>query len=292
MALSNWFLPHKNTHQKAHLISWEALFFYTFLFILLQVSFSIVAFIKPGILGIESNINQQRLIELTNKEREKKNLPPVRENTALDNAAKLKAENMISENYWAHFAPSGKTPWDFILGSGYKFTFAGENLAKNFYNSEDVVVAWMNSPKHKENLLNPKYEDMGIAVVDGVLNGQKTTLIVQMFGTTSLISPHPIVNIGSGEKITVNTGDFINRPQLVAAVQSGNIVSKGLLDPHQVTRSLGLGLLGLIGTLLIIDIIVLRRRGVFRLTSHHVAHMALLSITAATLLSGHVGEIL
>lgn len=66
---------------------------------------------------------------------------------------------MFDENYWAHFAPSGKSPWDFILGSGYKFTFAGENLAKNFYNSQDVMNAWMASKVgHKENLLNSKYQ--------------------------------------------------------------------------------------------------------------------------------------
>ena len=56
MALHNWFIPHQDTHKKAHLISWEALIFYILIFILLQVSFSIVGFIKPGILGISSNV--------------------------------------------------------------------------------------------------------------------------------------------------------------------------------------------------------------------------------------------
>ena len=174
MAWRNWFLPHKDTHKKAHLISWEAILIYVLFFMLLQVGFSIISYTKPGVLGITANIDQKKVIELTNIEREKKGLPPVLENEALDKAARLKAENMFSENYWAHFAPSGKTPWDFILGAGYHFTFAGENLAKNFYSSDEVVAAWMASPTHRDNLLNSHYKDIGIAVTEGILNGQKT----------------------------------------------------------------------------------------------------------------------
>src|SRR3989338_6375783 len=110
MAWQNWFIPHKDTHKKAHLISWEGLVIYIMIFILLQVGFSIVGYTRPGILGITSSIDQKMLIELTNKEREKLGFTPVTENEALDKAALAKAQNMFSENYWAHFAPSGKTP--------------------------------------------------------------------------------------------------------------------------------------------------------------------------------------
>lgn len=292
MSWKHWFLPHPHTHQKAHLISWEALFIYTFLFVLLQVSFSILGYLKPGVLGIESNIDRQKVIELTNREREKAGLSPVKESSALNKAAQLKAENMFAENYWAHFAPSGKTPWDFIIGSGYKFAFAGENLAKNFYNSEDVVVAWMNSPTHKDNLLNSKYEDIGIAVTEGVLNGQKTTIIVQMFGTTHVVDNAPLVNTGDGGKITVSQKEFISKPQLVASVQTNRNIPNALIDPYFIYKLLGMGLLGMLGTLLVIDLVVLQKRGVFRVASHHLAHMALMSVTAASLFSAHIGDIL
>ena len=91
----NWFLPHKDTHKKAHLISWEALLIYVLLFILLQVGFSIVSYSKPGVLGINSNIDQKKLIELTNIERQRKGLTPVLENDALDKASKLKTSNIF-----------------------------------------------------------------------------------------------------------------------------------------------------------------------------------------------------
>lgn len=290
MTLRNWFIPHKDTHKKAHLISWHAILIYILLFMLLQVGFSIVSYTKPGILGISASIDQKKLIELTNKEREKAGLPAISESEALDKAAQLKAQNMFSENYWAHFAPSGKTPWDFILGSGYKFTFAGENLAKNFYKSDDVVSAWMASKTHRDNLLNPKYQDIGIAVVEGVLNGERTTLIVQMFGTTQGITSRPVVNFG-GQQIAVSKEEYNRKPQLVASIQTPS-VGKSLIDPHQFSKTAAISLISLMAILLIVDMLVLYRRGVFRLDSRHLAHMSILSITAASILTSHPGAIL
>lgn len=291
MAWHNWFIPHKDTHKKAHLISWEGLIIYILIFILLQVSFSIVSYTKPGVLGISGNIDQKKLIELTNAERAKNGLSPVLENAALDQAAQLKAQNMFSENYWAHFAPSGKSPWDFILGSGYKFTYAGENLAKNFYESDDVVSAWMNSKTHKDNLLNPKYKDIGIAVLEGNLNGQKTTLIVQMFGTTSAIGPAPVVDAG-GQSIEVPKEEYVKKPQLLASVSENIPTVKPLFDPYFATKTLGFSVVLFMGGLLFVDLFVLSRRGVFRISSHHIAHMSILSIASAGLILASPGAIL
>lgn len=290
MALHKWFIPHKDTHKKAHLISWEALLIYVLFFIFLQVGFSILSLSKPGILGISSDVDQKALIELTNKEREKKGLSALTENEALNKAAQLKAENMLSEDYWAHFAPSGKTPWDFILGTGYKFTFAGENLAKNFYSSDEVVKAWMNSKTHRENLLNSKYKDIGIAVVEGVLNGQKTTLVVQEFGTTESTFPNPLVDI-AGKQYSVSDDD-LNKPVLLAGISESQSISNPILDPYSVSKSLGFSIVLLITILLIIDVWVLRKRGVFRISSSNIAHMALLSLAAGTLYMSSPGVIL
>lgn len=286
----HWFIPHKQTHQKARLISWEALLVYVLFFILLQVGFTAVGYAKPGILGISTNIGQERLIELTNQERAKKGLPPVLENEALNKAATLKAQNMFSENYWAHFAPSGKTPWDFILGSGYRFTYAGENLAKNFYSEADVVYAWMASTTHRDNLLNSKYQDIGIAVVDGVLNGQKTTLIVQMFGSVQGVASQPTVNAG-GNEVVVPTEDYLNAKEIIATVQTTPQISP-LVDTFRLTKTAGLAVISLLVFLLAIDFVVILRRGVFRVTSHSIAHLSILSIALANILTSNPGSIL
>lgn len=289
--IHNWFIPHKDTHKKAHLISWEGLLIYILLFIFLQVGFSAVGYSKPGVLGISANIDQKTLIELTNIERERQGLSPVSENEALDKAATLKAQNMFAENYWAHFAPSGKTPWDFILGSGYKFTYAGENLAKNFYNSSDVVKAWMASPTHRDNLLNPKYQDIGIAVVEGVLNGQKTTLVVQEFGSTQNIAANPLVNV-QGKQIQIPKEEYSSKGQIVLTASETNSGIKPLIDPYFVIKMTGFSVILLITALLTVDVWVLKRRGVFRVSSQHIAHMALLSLTAGSLFLANPGVIL
>lgn len=289
MALHNWFLPHKDTHKKAHLISPHAILAYALLFILLQVGFSIFSFYKPGVLGINSGVDLKKVIELTNIERAKAGLSPVSENSELDKAAQLKAANMFEENYWAHFAPSGKTPWDFILGSGYRFTLAGENLAKNFQSSDEVVTAWMNSKTHRDNLLNSNYKDIGVAVVDGVLNGQKTTVVVQEFGTTEALAQKPSIDV-SGKQIAVPQDDF-SKPLILAATGT-KLNIKSIFNPYQFSKYAGLTVLSLIVFLLALDLLVLYRRRVFRNSSHHLAHMALLSLAAGSLLLAGPGAVL
>lgn len=273
MALSHWFLPHPDTHKKAHLISWHGFVIYILIFILLQVGFSVISFAKPGILGVNSKIDVQELINLTNSERAKSGLPPLSENPQLDAAASAKAANMFSENYWAHFAPSGKTPWDFIQSSGYKFSFAGENLAKNFYTSDEVVRAWMNSPTHKENIVSSKYKEIGMAVVEGNLNGQKTTLVVQMFGSA-----------GSSNKQA-----FSLVPSVSAASSENSTIT---IDPYQTYKYVGLGIFGLIITLLLLDLIMLKFRRVYRSSSHHFAKISFLAAGAVALSLSSPGSIL
>jgi uncharacterized protein YkwD len=95
-----------------------------------------------------------------------------------------KGRDMIDKDYWAHVAPDGTQPWKFFSQFGYKYRFAGENLARDFSNANDAVNAWMNSPTHKDNILNPKYKEIGIGITEGDLAGSDTTIIVQFFGAT------------------------------------------------------------------------------------------------------------
>lgn len=138
--------------------------------------------VAPGVLGYASDINTTDLLNETNKMRNEHGLTSLTINESLSQAAHSKAEHMFANDYWAHIAPDGTTPWDFILGVNYDYSYAGENLAKNFSHSDDVVDAWFNSPSHRENLLSPNYDEIGFAVVNGVLEGYETTLVVQMFG--------------------------------------------------------------------------------------------------------------
>lgn len=303
--LRHFFLPHPDSHKKAHLLSWQALVLYIIFFIFLQTSFSILSYVKPGVLGTSSSINQKLLIELTNKERGRLNLPQLSENEKLDQAAHAKAQNMFAEGYWAHFAPSGKDPWGFIIGSGYRFSFAGENLAKNFQASEDVVSAWMASPSHKDNIVNARYKDIGIAVVDGVLNGESTTLVVQMFGTpveSIAVFPvntpapakeQPVINLG-GQEVALAEEQTKSVPVLIAEQPrtAGTTLTNPLIDSFMVTRVLGGMFLMTLAILLMIDLYIIRRRGVLRITSRHLPHIAMLGVSIGALLSMKPGAIL
>ncbi|MCS7093080.1 MAG: CAP domain-containing protein [Patescibacteria group bacterium] len=157
-----------------------------FLFVYLGIAIVLILITKQveisNILGFATDISAKKLFELTNEERRKHNLAPLQYNEKLAKAAYDKAQHMFSKNYWSHYGPDGSAPWDFILKNNYHYEFAGENLAKNFLFSEGVISAWMKSPTHRENILKKEYQDVGFAVVNGVLNGEETTLVVQMFG--------------------------------------------------------------------------------------------------------------
>lgn len=289
------FLPHPHTHRKAHLLSWHFLLIYLLLFVLMRLSFDLVNVYRPGVLGINSNITVLQIIDDTNKERQAKGLLPVRENLALDKAAEEKAKNMFEENYWAHFSPSGKDPWSFIRTAGYKFSYAGENLARNFYTAQDTVDAWMNSPSHRENLLNAHYQEIGLAVMEGTLQGQKTTLIVQMFGTPyQAVAAPPQVNLG-GKSITVegiNDSIVPSSPLVVSQPSSMGVMGKALVDPYAVTKVAGIAVVSFIGLMLLADYFILRRRGVFRPSAHHLAHLSFLGLIVIGILVAKVGQIL
>ena len=180
--LRHLLLPHHTNNFRAKLLHLDFFAMYVVLFFLISISFRTVHKIDPNILGFATDIHTDQLLNLTNQKRAEAGLTPLILNDKLSQAAAGKARDMFSKNYWAHNAPDGTTPWDFINGAGYNYSVAGENLAKNFSNSSGVVEAWMNSPSHRENMMRSQYQDIGFAIVNGVLAGEETTVVVQMFG--------------------------------------------------------------------------------------------------------------
>jgi uncharacterized protein YkwD len=132
-----------------------------------------------------SDITPENVLLLVNKERIYNGLMPLKLDPDLNRAARNKSKDMLSRNYFDHYA-YGMTPWDFISSAGYKYLYAGENLAMDFHTSEGMVNAWMNSPMHRKNILSEDYEDIGIGVIKGAYteNGvEKDTIVVDnMFG--------------------------------------------------------------------------------------------------------------
>ncbi|HET7320826.1 MAG TPA: CAP domain-containing protein [Candidatus Saccharimonadales bacterium] len=113
-------------------------------------------------------------------------------NGALDSAAQAKANDMVSENYWGHYSPSGASPWTFISNAGYGYSAAGENLAYGFASSADVITAWMNSAEHRANLLNGGFVDVGFGIANSpnYVGTGPETIVVAEYGTP-LYTPPP-----------------------------------------------------------------------------------------------------
>lgn len=102
------------------------------------------------------------LVVIANRVRQEHGLKNLIQKERLGNSAKAKSQDLNTQKYWAHDNPQGKTPWDFIHESGYKYNKAGENLARGYSDPETMFRAWLDSPGHRKNLLNPEYTEIGM----------------------------------------------------------------------------------------------------------------------------------
>ncbi len=131
----------------------------------------------------QANLTSGNLLSALNQDRLKNGLPPLVENRQLQSAALAKAHDILARHYFAHTSPSGLQPWDFIKQAGLAYLFAGENLAINNTNTDELERDFLKSPSHRENLLSPLFSEVGIAVVSNKSNGQNAVVTVQMFGS-------------------------------------------------------------------------------------------------------------
>lgn len=131
-------------------------------------------------------------ISFTNQEREAQGLLPLNENPRLNQAAEVKLQDMFARQYFEHESPTGEGPSDLANQVGYKYVLVGENLALgNFKDDQTLVTAWMNSPGHRENILNRRYQEIGVAVGKGMFEGREVWLAVQEFGKPLSSCPQP-----------------------------------------------------------------------------------------------------
>lgn len=105
-----------------------------------------------------------QLFSLVNQQRAQNGLAPLARDPRLDASAAAKCQDMVAKNYWAHVSPSGEQPWQFIQDQGVSYSSAGENLATGYDTAQLIVNAWMNSPEHRTNILNPAFNYVGYAV--------------------------------------------------------------------------------------------------------------------------------
>ena len=131
-----------------------------------------------------SDINPETVLRLMNAYRAVNDLDPLTEDQRLDDVAEARMADMEERAYWDHIGPDGSTPFALFKQHDYDYSNAGENLAKGFETAEVLVSSWMESPGHRANILGDAYRNVGIAVIDGDVDGRATgRSIVVVFGT-------------------------------------------------------------------------------------------------------------
>lgn len=121
--------------------------------------------------------DEQEVFDLINKQRTNNGLSPLKINSEVQRVAKIKAQDMVSSNYFSHNSPTYGSPFDMLNSFKVSYKSAAENIAGNSSNSS-AVTAWMNSSGHKANILNNSYNYTGIGVVKSPTYGK---IYVQMF---------------------------------------------------------------------------------------------------------------
>ncbi len=297
--LAHLLVPRESNNQKAKLLHPSSLFLIILLLGVFQLAITYLPRVGPQILGYAANISPDEVVKLTNERRVAAGLAPLTANPTLSAAAQAKGADMLNKGYWAHVAPDGTQPWSFFINFGYQYRYAGENLARDFSSPGAAVDAWMASPSHRENLLSPRYKEIGIGVVEGNLAGADTTIIVQFFGSR-YGDTIPAVPIARAQASATSRPTLTPAPSPIAEVlpivsalpSPPAAVSEILISPFSTTKGVSLAIVGLLLGVLIIDGLVVSRRRIARIGGRTFAHLAFLGMILAIALILKAGRII
>jgi hypothetical protein len=313
--VAHLFHPRRSNNHRARVLHPEAIAVLSSILIVFVVGLIGISRISTPfgqVLGYASNITPVQVIEQTNQRRSAVGLSALKLNPQLSEAALAKGQHMLLEQYWAHTAPDGTQPWKFFKDAGYAYRVAGENLARDFTTSDDMMAAWMASPTHRANILNQRYEEIGIAVIDGSLEGYETTLVVQLFGTPARAETGSVPTSAENATLGVDTESLaqavptsepnliqvepttpevleqpVSTPTVLAStlVPQGSITVPPLFSPLQITKAFFLAMIMMILGTLIYDSAVIGHRSMTRLVGQNLGHVMLFTVVAFLLIS-------
>ena len=311
--LAQFLVPHEHNNHHPYIIRHESLFVAAFILLAVQF-FSFSDITSAHVLGYGTDINKDKIIELTNQERSSRSLGTLKESSLLDQGATLKGQDMFAKDYWAHFAPDGTSPWYFFKQVGYNYTWAGENLARDFSTSAGVIAGWLASQGHRDNMLNANFTEIGISVQNGTLQGEQTTLVVEFLGQTD----SAVANSGSSSSSN-KTKTFVANPATLqesfkseekkpnTATAAADIkkvnekiasaVTSGInLDTFWKNLTIGqkttVVLLAILLSLFVFDTVVLMRKNKVRNHSQSLLHAGVLAVLIIAMIRSAVGGVL
>lgn len=177
--VSHYFVPSAHNAYRPYILRREWIGMFLLVVLVAEGLFVTDRIMREGERDSLAAVGAYEVIALTNEERADARLAALSENSRLSSAAAAKARDMAARGYFSHVDPDGREPWGWIIASGYRYQYAGENLAVRFEDSSDVVRAWMASPTHRANIIKPQYTEIGVGTADGMYEGRSATYVVQ-----------------------------------------------------------------------------------------------------------------
>ena len=147
-SIRHLFFVQKSNNHKPKLLHVEGMVLLVILVAIWQIgvkAFTVGAGPLPAVLGFASTVTIDQVVAATNAKRQADGLSTLSFNPQLAQAAIAKGNDMCTNQYWAHVSPTGTTPWVFMKNSGYKYSVAGENLARDFADTGSMMSAWISS---------------------------------------------------------------------------------------------------------------------------------------------------
>jgi len=269
--LHHLFIPHESNNYRAKFLHHKTILNIILALFITQLVLHTAMDKYPQVLGIATSFSAQEMLLLTNQKRQEQGVKPLILSSTLSQAAVFKAKDMLAKNYWAHTSPDGTNPWYFFKQVDYDYLYAGENLARGFTTSSDVVTAWMASKTHKENMLSSNYHEVGYAVVEGKLLGEETVLVVELFGST------PETFAGQNKKQTTAVLPQTSIPvqqDIIASIFTNSPIVNTSAASHFVVIALLVGFI----TILILDTFIIWKRKIIRVVGHNMDHVLFLGV--------------
>lgn len=178
------------------------------------------AWLMPDVAAEQS----RQIISLTNQFRTSLDLPTLKENTKLNQAAYAKVSDMFLNQYFAHTSPENKNLDSFLKQTGYIYSVSGENLGMGFSDSQELMTAWKNSPTHYANLVDEDFQEIGVSMAEDIFKDGNTVFTAQYFGRPQT----PVIMISKAKPVVVNKPSVtVNSASKVvlAAHETGPIVN-------------------------------------------------------------------
>lgn len=118
---------------------------------------------------------ETEVLNLVNQERQRAGLQPLQMDWELARVARTKSEDMATKNYFSHQSPTYGSPFDMMKHFGIQYKSAGENIASGQRTANEVMASWMKSQGHRENILKPDYQYIGVGYYQGGQYGHMWT---------------------------------------------------------------------------------------------------------------------